>query len=107
MSTRTANRTKSTTAATKSAPTVRTRGQKGKAASKPAAAKKSTEKTQKTMTLRFDPDPKSAETKGTFRYAEQGEENAIGTLYLRKAAAAALGITSPDAKLKVTIEVVS
>ena len=44
---------------------------------------------------------KDKETKNTVRYAEQGDEPVVGTLYLQKSAVEKLG--NPDT-LKVTIE---
>jgi hypothetical protein len=41
------------------------------------------------------------ETKGTFRYAEDGDEPIIGSVYIRKPAAEKLG--NPTA-IKVTVE---
>lgn len=40
------------------------------------------------------------ETKGTFRYAEDGDDPIVGTLYLRKSACTKLG--NPE-RLKLTI----
>lgn len=93
MSTRTANAAKSSTAK----PTV-------KSASKTSArtAKPTTPKTQKSVTLTFDHEK---DTPGTFRYAEQGEKDAllVGTLYTKKAATLALFGKQPKG-YKVTIE---
>ena len=50
------------------------------------------------VTIKFK---KEKETKGTFVYAEESDTQKVGTLYLKKAAAAELG--NPEA-LTVTIE---
>jgi hypothetical protein len=44
---------------------------------------------------------KDKETKGTFVYREDGDNQKVGSLYLKKAAAEELG--NPD-KIKVTLE---
>lgn len=94
MSNRTANAAKSNKATVKSSTSAKSNGRK----TTPKA------KTQKTMTLHFVPDEKKPETGGTFRKSETGKEQAIGTLYLRKEAAAVLGV-DVNSKVKVTIEV--
>lgn len=58
----------------------------------------------KSTTVKFGADPVKFETKGTFRYAEEVDDDGqkvIGTLYLQKPAAEALG--NPDS-LTVTIK---
>jgi len=42
----------------------------------------------KNVTIKFK---KEKETKGTFRYTEEGDETKVGSLYLKKAAATELG----------------
>lgn len=96
MSTRTANAAK-----TASKPVVKSAAKTGTrrtSTPKPAAAPK----TQKSVTLTFDHEK---DTPGTFRYAEQGEKDAllVGTLYTKKAATLALFGKQPKG-YKVTIE---
>jgi hypothetical protein len=66
--------------------------------------------TRKCHTNKENPVPKDAvtltftkdkETKGTFRYAEDGDEPVVGTVYVRKAAAEKLG--NPE-KITVSIQ---
>jgi hypothetical protein len=60
---------------------------------------KASGKASKSLTLSFT---QERETKGTFRYSEDGDEPVVGTLYVKKAAAAKLD--NPES-ITVTIEV--
>lgn len=64
---------------------------------KPAARPKAASKATEPIVLTFT---QERETKTTWRYAEDGDEPVVGTLYVKKSAAAKMG--NPEA-LTVTI----
>lgn len=63
--------------------------------------KAKTTKTNDPITLTFELD---RETKGTFRFAEVGDDPTVGTLYIRKSALNGKTITA-DTVVTVSIEV--